>query len=106
MGQAGLLHCCKEEDLGTSDPICVHTVEDEPPSASPGKSGCLLFRTSDGEAVAVTFPAKPVGLDFAKVMPLRVRAVGEGTIAQEKGVQIGWELEEINGQNVAAMGGC
>eukprot|EP00928_Gymnodinium_smaydae_P053508 TRINITY_DN37485_c0_g1_i1.p1 TRINITY_DN37485_c0_g1~~TRINITY_DN37485_c0_g1_i1.p1 ORF type:complete len:316 (+),score=31.05 TRINITY_DN37485_c0_g1_i1:79-1026(+) len=71
-----------------------------------GGDGPLIlgFRLLDGTTRVVNFGSRapPYGIDFKPSKPLRVNAVrGAGL---ELGVQLGWELETINGKDITSLG--
>uniref|UniRef100_A0A6U8W276 PDZ domain-containing protein n=1 Tax=Zooxanthella nutricula TaxID=1333877 RepID=A0A6U8W276_9DINO len=57
----------------------------------------LLFQTPSGDMVETRMFARPMGVDFNKTLPLRVRGTRPGGRGEKSGIQAGWELIQING---------
>jgi len=66
----------------------------------------LGFGLPDGSERLVNFGRRkpPMGMDFAKDVPVRVYSVKQGGHAAELGIQTGWQVVSINSQNVRGCG--
>merc|ERR1712066_438100 len=79
-----------------------------PASAS---SGCqtggmtLGFRTPEGLVTQINFAERrpPLGMDFERAAPVRVKRVIHGGHAEELGVKQGWVVISVNGEDVETM---
>eukprot|EP00401_Gymnodinium_catenatum_P055655 CAMPEP_0117538386 /NCGR_PEP_ID=MMETSP0784-20121206/42453_1 /TAXON_ID=39447 /ORGANISM="" /LENGTH=184 /DNA_ID=CAMNT_0005335001 /DNA_START=30 /DNA_END=584 /DNA_ORIENTATION=- len=63
----------------------------------------LTFVREGKDPKVVRFEKLPIGLDFLKRMPLAVRTVKPGSFAAACGVESGWVLAAINGQDIRTM---
>lgn len=70
-------------------------------STLPG-SAELLFRLPDGSEKMVSVKQRPVGFDFHMAVPITVDSVEPGTHAAELGIQKGWAISKINGEEMNA----
>lgn len=59
------------------------------------------FRLPDGSEKAVMLTQKPVGFDFRKATPITVDLVEPGGHAAEVGIQPGWVIHRINGEDMS-----
>jgi len=76
-------------------------------SAGPVRPGELVlgFRLPNDSVRSIAFGNKkpPLGMDFTMTSPVTVRRVTPGGYAADLGVQQGWSLASINGDNVESM---
>mmetsp|Transcript_109599 Transcript_109599/g.172830 ORF Transcript_109599/g.172830 Transcript_109599/m.172830 type:complete len:149 (-) Transcript_109599:72-518(-) len=63
----------------------------------------ITFRTKTGENKTITLEKSPFGMTYAtNKFPVVITKFTTGSIAQSLGVQIGWEIMAINGNDVSA----
>jgi len=55
----------------------------------------IEFKTPSGEKVTIEFSEKPLGMSFTKHLPPKVEKLKPGCIAEEMGVEIGWDIMQI-----------
>lgn len=61
----------------------------------------IVFETENGSKVEHTFTKRPLGMEWQKQAPLTLARAVPGTAAGEKGLQPGWTVMTINGENIA-----
>mmetsp|Transcript_52782 Transcript_52782/g.150447 ORF Transcript_52782/g.150447 Transcript_52782/m.150447 type:complete len:149 (-) Transcript_52782:8-454(-) len=76
--------------------------------ASPGHGGqaaCIriVFDCENGEQEEVVVRRRPLGVDFKKECPLRVKNVKPGGVGAELDIQIGWVISKINGVDIKGV---
>eukprot|EP00401_Gymnodinium_catenatum_P054929 CAMPEP_0117511760 /NCGR_PEP_ID=MMETSP0784-20121206/28676_1 /TAXON_ID=39447 /ORGANISM="" /LENGTH=201 /DNA_ID=CAMNT_0005307447 /DNA_START=141 /DNA_END=746 /DNA_ORIENTATION=+ len=76
------------------EPVAEHTVETQ--------VEFTFVNAGEGPKVVV-FREKPIGLEFTKKTPLTVKKVKPGSFAAASGVEIGWVLTAVNGQDISSM---
>eukprot|EP00931_Biecheleriopsis_adriatica_P024233 TRINITY_DN15155_c0_g1_i1.p2 TRINITY_DN15155_c0_g1~~TRINITY_DN15155_c0_g1_i1.p2 ORF type:complete len:139 (+),score=22.07 TRINITY_DN15155_c0_g1_i1:87-503(+) len=59
----------------------------------------FTFSRPDGSTIDCSFKARPLGIDFVRKVPLVVKAVRPGTSAEKEGVQSGWKLLKVDGED-------
>ena len=57
----------------------------------------IAFLLPDSSVQRRVFAKKPLGLDFNRHMPVTIKHVRPGSVAEELGVQQGWKVQAING---------
>merc|ERR1712083_145486 len=62
----------------------------------------LTFRLPDGSTRETSFADRrpPLGMDFERIAPVRVKRITPGGSAEELGVKPGWVVVAINGEDV------
>ncbi|CAE7255931.1 CCDC39, partial [Symbiodinium sp. CCMP2456] len=73
------------------------TAEPEMPELS-SNAVTFTFQLSDGSFKNISFDAKPVGIDFFKTTPMRVKLVAPDSLAEKAGVLPGWVLTHSQGE--------
>jgi len=107
----GLLPGSHGEDMGVKAGWAVSKINGEDMSGKKGQDlGVLLSRFQPvmqiefvlpgQETRMVTFSKTPLGLDFDKKVPVTMKRVHSGGHGAELGVQAGWLIGAINGQDV------
>lgn len=64
----------------------------------------LLFRRVDGSQREVKLAKRPLGLDFTMSNPMQVKRVTVGGLSDRLGIQAGWLVVAVNGEDVAEYG--
>merc|ERR1719203_615660 len=62
------------------------------------------FLLADGSRRSMSFVRRPLGLDFNKATPIVIQRIHPGAHANELGVQPGWQVVGLNGEDVSKMG--
>merc|ERR1712217_680484 len=87
------------------------------PTPSPKKrqkeevGGFLLgFRLADGSVRTVTFNFPPgqtpsLGMDLERTTPIKVKRIVPDSSAARHGVQVGWTIMSVNGEDLENMSG-
>ena len=75
-----------------------YTDEDVNEDLSPLDSASFIFRLPDGTTKEVIFTSKPLGLDFQRVLPLKIQGVHPKSCAAQFGIQENWVLIGVKGQ--------
>lgn len=76
------------------------------PNGGYGNFGMILgFRSLEGLVVQVNFADRrpPLGMDFERAAPVRVKRVIPNGHAEDLGVKAGWTVTSVNGEDVEAM---
>mmetsp|Transcript_24596 Transcript_24596/g.65384 ORF Transcript_24596/g.65384 Transcript_24596/m.65384 type:complete len:221 (+) Transcript_24596:56-718(+) len=60
----------------------------------------LLFKLPDDSFKEVVVRNRPLGLDFQRSSPICMKKVHKDSIGDKLGVQVGWELHSVNGEDV------
>mmetsp|Transcript_116682 Transcript_116682/g.326400 ORF Transcript_116682/g.326400 Transcript_116682/m.326400 type:complete len:146 (+) Transcript_116682:38-475(+) len=68
-----------------------------------GAEMVIEFRCLDGTTVSKAFRSRPLGVDFDNTQPIVVKRVKERSLAEASGVQAGWQIAGVNGQDVLPM---
>eukprot|EP00931_Biecheleriopsis_adriatica_P081905 TRINITY_DN55253_c0_g1_i1.p1 TRINITY_DN55253_c0_g1~~TRINITY_DN55253_c0_g1_i1.p1 ORF type:complete len:149 (+),score=34.78 TRINITY_DN55253_c0_g1_i1:69-515(+) len=68
-----------------------------PAAPAPAKAVTFTFVLPDGTVVEKVFTSKPLGVDFGKETPLKVKRVKPDTPALASGIQPGWIMTKVNG---------
>lgn len=68
------------------------------PGATPAPSVKFSFELPDKTTVELDFKEKPLGIDFQKQLPMKVRACKPDTPAAEMKVRTDWQLTHIDGE--------
>jgi len=88
------------EELGSGDPA-TETARIEEARKVALRDGCLVvgFRLKGGGHRNLSFDAQrlPLGMDFSKSEPVTVQWVMKASPAEEQKVQVGWQVNSING---------
>jgi len=76
--------------------------EQKPPETS-GPTLKMVFLTSKGEMKEVQIVKRPLGAEFSKrpFNPTKVSKVVSGGQAWALGLEVGWAVKQVNGQDVA-----
>mmetsp|Transcript_137456 Transcript_137456/g.342896 ORF Transcript_137456/g.342896 Transcript_137456/m.342896 type:complete len:156 (+) Transcript_137456:114-581(+) len=61
----------------------------------------IEFLLPDGTKESKAFVRRPLGLDFNKSNPITMKRIQPGTHGEELGVQLGWQVVGVNGEDVA-----
>jgi len=61
----------------------------------------ISFQTPQQETKEVTFLKRPLGMDFARKNPTRVRSVLPGSLAADLGVETAWIIKAVNNEDVS-----
>jgi len=64
----------------------------------------LTFSIEDGEVSTACFESRPIGVEFYRKSPVKVKSVSPGSKAALGGLQPGWIIHAINGLEVMDMG--
>eukprot|EP00929_Paragymnodinium_shiwhaense_P003262 TRINITY_DN103703_c0_g1_i1.p1 TRINITY_DN103703_c0_g1~~TRINITY_DN103703_c0_g1_i1.p1 ORF type:complete len:301 (-),score=65.06 TRINITY_DN103703_c0_g1_i1:414-1316(-) len=77
----------------------------EPPSAGMDcpPSLELVFDTGEAGMKTVVFQKKPLGFNFMMTSPITVRRVTNDSVAQRHGIQPGWKVRGIAGEDVSEV---
>lgn len=59
------------------------------------------FKTETGMVRHFKFQEKPLGIQFNRSAPIKVDRVKQSSLAQEKGVQVGWQIVKIADEDVS-----
>jgi len=62
----------------------------------------LVFETGTGPRTLV-FWKRPLGLEFNTSAPICISGVARGSAAERLGVQVNWEVRQVNGKDVSGM---
>ncbi|CAE7032106.1 tetA [Symbiodinium natans] len=87
------------EEKETREPATWDPPVEDPPVEEEGVS--LTFLLPDKSAKEVRFSQKPLGLDFMKSMPLTVKNVKSGSIAENLKVEKTWVITHVQGAELA-----
>merc|ERR1712228_952448 len=60
----------------------------------------LGFKLPDGTLRQIIFYKTPLGLDVTKTRPVQIKNVMAGGAGAEEGIQAGWQLSSVNGEDV------
>jgi hypothetical protein len=60
----------------------------------------MTWKTTEGEIKTVTATRKPLGLKFESNLPIKINSENKGSHGEELGIQVGWELQAIDGEDV------
>mmetsp|Transcript_107912 Transcript_107912/g.315510 ORF Transcript_107912/g.315510 Transcript_107912/m.315510 type:complete len:158 (+) Transcript_107912:81-554(+) len=74
----------------------------EEPSPEPRNGVGMIFELDDGTRKEVTVKYRPLGLDFRKEVPLKVKNVKVGSAGEELGIAPGWTIVSIDGKDISA----
>mmetsp|Transcript_23450 Transcript_23450/g.65682 ORF Transcript_23450/g.65682 Transcript_23450/m.65682 type:complete len:151 (-) Transcript_23450:201-653(-) len=78
--------------------------EETPAPDHPAKGGggelVFLFSRPDGSEREVKFTQRPLGMTFYMLKPLKVKSVTPESAAASQGVEEGWQLREVNGEDM------
>eukprot|EP00811_Abedinium_folium_P006347 NODE_15842_length_1027_cov_4.774444.p1 GENE.NODE_15842_length_1027_cov_4.774444~~NODE_15842_length_1027_cov_4.774444.p1 ORF type:complete len:125 (+),score=33.62 NODE_15842_length_1027_cov_4.774444:145-519(+) len=99
--------CCKVPNLceETGDVMAPISHSDDMPFDELPKpvmeagSVYVVFASEDG-AIEVRFTHQPLGVDFWRRVPIKVKLVKAGGQAEGLGVQSDWEVRSVNGQTL------
>lgn len=87
-----LCACCKADD------VPVEEVNARPLTSESGV--VFTFKLPDGTRRQVHFQQKPLGLDFAKSIPMMVKAVKKDSAAEDADIQPNWTVTHVKGQEL------
>mmetsp|Transcript_161286 Transcript_161286/g.512546 ORF Transcript_161286/g.512546 Transcript_161286/m.512546 type:complete len:195 (-) Transcript_161286:77-661(-) len=66
----------------------------------PQEKGLVLgFKTENANRI-LTITHRPLGLDFQRSSPISMKKVRPGSVGESLGVQVGWEIHTVNGEDV------
>lgn len=57
---------------------------------------------SDGREVPVVFSKKPLGFEFDMIAPIKVKAIQEECVARRHGVEVGWVVKKVAGEDLSS----
>mmetsp|Transcript_37967 Transcript_37967/g.80729 ORF Transcript_37967/g.80729 Transcript_37967/m.80729 type:complete len:119 (+) Transcript_37967:107-463(+) len=60
----------------------------------------LQFQATDFSKHDITIASKPVGLTYVNEVPIVISKVAPGGRAEQAGVQVGWTLLSVNGEEI------
>uniref|UniRef100_A0A7S1RDJ2 PDZ domain-containing protein n=1 Tax=Alexandrium catenella TaxID=2925 RepID=A0A7S1RDJ2_ALECA len=84
------------------------TIDEDPPTSprevnpTTEEGVRIKFLKNDGEAEAFLIRRRPLGLDFKKEIPLKVKNVKADSVGQELGIRPGWTIISINDRDIAS----
>lgn len=88
----------EKKELVLEAPKLVPEPEPVPP---PSKATLKLdFKKPDGSPLQIEFESSPLGLDFMKQVPMKVKQVVPGSLAEKKGAVQDMQLVGVNGEGV------
>lgn len=58
---------------------------------------------SDGRQVPVIFAKKPLGFEFEMIEPITVKHIQEDCVARRHGLEVGWVIKKVAGEDLSAM---
>eukprot|EP00930_Biecheleria_cincta_P005585 TRINITY_DN106512_c0_g1_i1.p1 TRINITY_DN106512_c0_g1~~TRINITY_DN106512_c0_g1_i1.p1 ORF type:complete len:127 (+),score=29.11 TRINITY_DN106512_c0_g1_i1:60-440(+) len=95
--------CCTDESI-TATPVetavASNTTEEKPAPAEVEVPLVITFDVMDGTTRNMTFTEKPLGLDFSLRLPMSVKRIKENSHGSELGVQLGWTILQIDGEDL------
>jgi hypothetical protein len=63
----------------------------------------MEFQVPGEENREVVFSCRPLGMDFSKTMPATIKGTSAGSHAESLGVQAGWIIIKINGEDTSNL---
>mmetsp|Transcript_58248 Transcript_58248/g.123647 ORF Transcript_58248/g.123647 Transcript_58248/m.123647 type:complete len:151 (+) Transcript_58248:207-659(+) len=85
-------------------PAVAEPVEPKEPEVKevvPRKSLLLTFKfPGREEEIEYQFTSRPLGMDFHRLLPITIKKVHSGSMAEQKGIQPGAVLTKVDGEDI------